>query len=45
MRFSVVCHLVAHPGGEQKLPAIRKLGVQFPLQAEQDMSFFTPMVG
>ncbi len=45
MRLGVVGHLVAHAGREGKRSAISKFGMQFALDAKQDMAFGAPVIG
>ena len=45
MWFCIVGDLVAGPRREEKFSAIGQLGMELTLQAEQDMSFCTPMIG
>jgi hypothetical protein len=44
MRFGFVSHLVACTRGQNELSPIGKLGMQLTFQAEQDMTFCTPMI-
>ncbi len=45
MGFGAIGHLVAHTRFEDEGATIVKLGVQFPFEAEQDVSFAAPVIG
>lgn len=45
MGFSVVGDLITHAGFQNELPSVLKLSMQFAFEAQQDVAFFTPVVG
>jgi len=45
MRFCPVRHLVADARCQDEFPAIGQLGVQFALEAQQDVSLLAPVIG
>jgi len=45
VRFSIVGDLVAHAGLQGKRAAIFKFSFEFPVQAQQDVTLGTPVVG
>ena len=45
MRFGLVSHLITHPGFEDKGAAVGQFGMEFTLDAQQDMPLDAPMIG
>ena len=45
MRLGIVSDLITHPWLERKNATVLELGYKLPLDAKQDMTFFTPVVG
>ena len=45
MRLRIVRHLVAHARGQQEQVAIRQFGLQFPRDAEENVTLVAPMIG
>lgn len=45
MRLGLVGDLIAHAGLEQKLPTVFELSMELALEAKQDVTLGTPMVG
>jgi hypothetical protein len=44
MRLTLIRYLVTHTRSEREDTPILKLGLQFPLEAQQDVSFDAPMI-